>query len=117
MRPISKKQSVLNRKLHAVYSEIAQEREPICEACGYALPLSHSHVISQKRCKILHKPELIYDKANIFLECFGYSNSCHEKTESLNYERMRYAHNFQKKMELFEKHDPQTFNKLKMQMT
>ena len=43
-----------------VCDEIDNEREQYCEATGRTdLPLSHSHTISQRRCKNLGKTELI----------------------------------------------------------
>ena len=66
----------LNQKLHLVYKEIDQERERKCEGCGRIdLPLSHSHIISREL-----RPDLITDKNNIQLHCFGDTyKTCHEK--------------------------------------
>lgn len=116
MKPISKKQSAINRKRDKTYSEIDHEREPVCEGCGRSgIPLSHSHIISQKRAKYLHRTELIYDKKNISLDCFGFTGSCHEKTESNNYEKMKTLLNFSERIAFIKEHDKQTYDKIMWQ--
>ena len=76
---MSKKQDAINRKYAQVCKEIDAEREPVCSGCGRGdRPLSHAHSISRSRCHALGKDELIYDKNNIEIMCFGSSDTCHE---------------------------------------
>ncbi|MCH7724438.1 MAG: hypothetical protein IIC76_14035 [Bacteroidetes bacterium] len=82
MKQVSNKQAIIKRKLHGVYEQIDNEREQVCQGCGRSdKPLSHSHIISQKRCKEIGKTELIWDKDNIEIECFGNNNDCHNVWE------------------------------------
>lgn len=67
MKKVSKKQSVINRKLKKVYKELALERPKYCTGCGrnhLAVNLSHSHIIPRSR-----RPELQLDKRNITYHC------------------------------------------------
>lgn len=65
MKKISNKQAKINRELHKVYNEIAEEREHKCSGCDrYDRPLSHSHLISRPR-----RPDLITCKTNIVYHC------------------------------------------------
>ncbi len=64
--------------MREVYAEIDSEREPICEGCGKPLPVSHSHLLSQRS-----REDLTDDKRNIRLHCFGNYNSCHDKWERM----------------------------------
>lgn len=117
MKPISKKQSAINRKRDKAYSEIDHEREPICAGCGKSgIPLSHSHIISQKRAKYLHKPELIYDKNNISLDCYTDSNSCHQRWESGKYDKVEGLMNYGQRLEYLRVNDHQAYMKLVMQI-
>lgn len=50
-----------------------------CEACGGKDEIAtHDHTVSQKRCKELHKTELIWDEENIKFSCI----KCHNEWES-----------------------------------
>ena len=113
MKAVSNKQAVIKRKLNAVYQQIDNDREPVCEGCGRGdKPLSHSHTISQKRCKQLGKTELIWDAANIELECFGDKYCCHDKWERGTQVEKWYLDNYLRKLEYIKKHDPQQAIKL-----
>lgn len=113
MRNVSKKQAIIKRKLSEVYSEIDNEREPVCQGCDRgSRPLSHSHTIGQKRCKQLGKTELIWDKDNIEIECFGNRDFCHEKWEKGTIKQKRKMKNFERKLEYVKKHDPEGYIKL-----
>ena len=115
MRSVSKKQANINRELVKTYQKIDIEREPICQGCGSGnKPLSHSHTISQKKCKELGKPELISDENNIELECFGTSESCHEKWERAPVKEKSKMLNFEKKMAYLKIHDPQKHTIMKI---
>lgn len=58
-----------------------------CQGCGKVRAQGSSHIISQKRCKHLHKTELIWTRFNFFPAC----HNCNSRWESndttlLNYE-------------------------------
>lgn len=111
MKQVSNKQAAINRQLHATYDKIDNSREPVCEGCGRGnRPLSHSHTISQKRCKEIRKPELISDEKNIELECFGNLDYCHDTWEHGSPEKKAKMLNYQRKIEYIKIHDPQNRN-------
>lgn len=84
MRKISKKQSVINRRLKKVYEEIAYDRSQFCTGCGTHDTLTHSHIIPRSR-----RSDLVTDKRNITYHCL----QCHNKWEGkqrielMDYER------------------------------
>ena len=106
----SNKQTAIDYQLRKTYQQIDNEREPVCEGCGRGdKPLSHSHTISRNRCKQIGKPELIYDKNNIELECFGTSTSCHDVWDGAGIKDQMKLNNFNKKMLFIEEHDAERF--------
>ena len=115
MKAVSNKQAVINRKLNAVYQQIDNDREPVCQGCDRSdKPLSHSHTISQKQCKQIEKPELIWDAENIEIECFGDKTCCHYYWEHGTIEQKQNMDNYLRKLEYLEKHDPQGAIKLNL---
>ena len=114
-------QSEIKYNLIETYIQIDSERESVCEGCNRSLPLSHSHTISQARCKQLGKTELIWDKENIFLECFdvpcSYSTYCHNIWSNGDLEKKKRLLNFGKKLEYIKIHDPETYQKLTWSQT
>ena len=115
MKKVSKDQAIIKRQLHSTYQQIDVEREPVCQGCSRTdKPISHSHTISQKRCKEIGKKELIWDENNIEFECFGTNRSCHEIWERGGIiDRMK-LFNFDRKMEYLEKNDLQKHVILKL---
>lgn len=106
----SNKQAAIDYQLRKTYEQIDSEREPVCTGCDRGdKPLSHSHTISRNRCKQIGKPELIYDKANIEIECFGSSTSCHDIWEYESITKRMQLNNFEGKMRYIEQHDPEQF--------
>lgn len=115
MKKVSNKQAVIKRKLNEVYAIIDNEREPVCQGCNRGdKPLSHSHTISQKKCKELGKVELIWDKDNIEIECFGSKGDCHDIWERGSIIEKMKLRNFKRKLEYIEKHDPQRHRVLQL---
>ncbi len=108
----------INKNLKEVYKYIDLDRLPICQGCNspHNPPLSHSHTISQARCKSLGKTELIWDEENIEIECFGAPSSnpteCHNIWEVSNLEMKKTLFNFKKKLEYIKIHDQETYKKL-----
>lgn len=106
MKQVSNKQAVIKRKLRETYEQIDNEREQICQGCGRSdKPLSHSHTISQKRCKEIGKPELIWDKDNIEIECFGNNEDCHNIWEKGTLLEKMLLLNFPEKLKYLRLHD------------
>lgn len=109
----SDKQSAIEYQLRKVYEQIDLARDPVCTGCGRGdKPLSHSHTIARSRCKQLGKPELIFDPANIEIECFGTNKSCHDIWEYEGIVKRMELDNFDKKLEYIEKEDPEKFRSL-----
>lgn len=114
---MSKKQDSIERELRKTYQLIDTEREPICQGCGRGdKPLSHSHTISRARCKQIGKPELISDKDNIEIECFGTNEDCHNIWEYEGIKKRMTLDNFDRKLEYIEKHDPERFKSIQIQI-
>lgn len=110
-------QSEINERLKVAYKSIDQARDPICQGTGRSdLPLSHSHTISQARCKELGKTELIWDEDNIELENFhepsSFPTAAHNIWEVGSLEQKKTLLNFTRKLQYIELHDQQTFQKL-----
>lgn len=83
IRKISSKQLEIKIRYRQTCEEIDHEREHICTGCGTNQALCHSHLISQKDCKLIGKPELIYDKRDITFHCMSpVNNCCSQKWES-----------------------------------
>src|SRR5689334_10424914 len=76
IKRISKKKAKRDGEMHKSYGEIDLDRDRVCEGCGLNLPLSHSHLLSQQ-----DRPDLVADKRNIRLHCFGNYKSCHDTWE------------------------------------
>lgn len=106
-------QAEINKRYKEVCSQIDLERERYCEATGRTdLPLSHSHTISQRRCKHLRKTELIWDKDNIFLESMGTSDSGHVTWDHGNLDDKKKLFNFERKLAYIKIHDQETYQKI-----
>ncbi len=113
----TEKQQIIDKKYSEVVKEILSERDPCCETCGkHNMPLSISHTISRKRCKEINRIDLITDKENLVVECFGapssYPTECHnlweinnlKKIQEINPEMLR------KKMQFIKQNDLQLYN-------
>lgn len=75
---------------------------PRCEETGERAQCS-SHIISQKRCKELHKTELIWDADNFYPATYE-ANSRWESND-------RTLKNYDKYMKFVQKHDPEGYLK------
>lgn len=100
-------QAYINRKL----SEI--ECVGMCEAYAIFPAMDKDHTIPQKRCKDLHKTELIWDTANIAFS----SRTAHVEWESYRSGRFEDHANVVQRMLYVKKHDPETFIKRKIWMS
>ncbi len=111
---VSQQQIKINLKL--IYEVIDNTRAQMCEGSGkFNVPLSHSHTISQARCKEIGKTELIWDEDNIFLEEFEAPTSnpqvAHNIWESGSIQKKMRLLNFDKKMRYMQQHDKETYIK------
>lgn len=115
---ISKKQQEIKKLLYIAYSEIDNERQPICTGCnkyqGGDIRLSHSHIISQADCKAIGKPELIYDKRDITFHCLDFGNNvgCHRKWESKDPKIMSTLLDYETNMAFINNVSKALFNKI-----
>jgi len=107
IKKISNKKAEINKKLHKVYKVIDQSREQICEGCGKPLPLSHSHLLSQK-----NREDLICDEENIRLHCFGNYHSCHDKWERGIPSEVATMLDFKENLEYIKTVDIKIYNKI-----
>ena len=87
IKQISPEQAEIERRYKIMIADMDYTEEKVCSGClryqGGEIRLSHSHLISRKRCKEIGRPELIYDRENIQYHCmnFGEHKGCHEKWE------------------------------------
>lgn len=110
-------QQDIAERLKVAYKSIDQAREPICQGTGRSdLPLSHSHTISQARCKQLGKTELIWDEDNIELEGFhepsSFPTAAHNIWEVGSLQQKKTLLNFTRKLQYIKLHDPEIYRKL-----
>jgi len=110
---LSNKQSKVKNGLREIYAEIDAERLPVCQGCGcFDGHIAHSHTISQKRCKQLHKEHLITNKGNIELMC----NKCHRVWETGKLILAQKLINCQSMIAFVKIHDTETYNKITSQL-
>jgi hypothetical protein len=107
----------IKRKTAETYDKIGQDRAKFCQGCGrWDVPLSHSHIIPQARCKVLGKTELIWDKDNIHYHCFNDSSSCHLKWETGNPVELIKMLDLEENIFYLEKHDPEGLKKIMIKL-
>lgn len=115
---VSLKQQEIKKNLSIAYNEIDSERELICTGCnkyqGGDIRLSHSHIISQKDCKLIGKPELIYDKKDITYHCVDFGNNigCHRKWESKDPKIMSTLLDYESNMIFIKSQSIELYNKI-----
>lgn len=83
-------QAYSKQELHRVYDQIALERPHVCDECGIALYISHSHLIPRG---LYGKLAIV--KINIVYHCMTVGNhkGCHDQFDSMNVATMK---NFEK---------------------
>ena len=80
----------------------------MCEGCGRGdVALSHSHILSRH-----HRPDLMCDKRNIRLHCFGFTGNCHQKWENFVPEQVTQMLDFVDNMEYIAQADPKIFQRM-----
>lgn len=99
-------QGQIDARLKKSYRQ--NESDYVCQSRGVncqTSPCDHDHSISQKRCKELHKAELIYDPENWVISC----RACHSEHESWKSGLNQLHKNYTKRMEYMKKHDPEGY--------
>ena len=110
---ISVKQQEIKQALKITYNEIDNEREHLCDGCGTNQALCHSHIISQKDCKLIGKPELISDKRNIHYHCMSPVNGCcNQKWESKDPKIMSQLLDYESNMAFINHVSKELYNKI-----
>lgn len=78
------KQSLINSKLSASYKIYDAITPKVCSGCGRnGVVMYHSHIISQKRCKEIGMPELIYTKTELGYNFVYDCTECHDIWEAV----------------------------------
>lgn len=96
-------QAVIDRKRSEAYRKRYEGNpHPLCEETGVYAQGS-SHIISQARCKQLHKTELIWDFGNFFPATHVVNLRWESNDTTLK--------NYWKYMEYLKKHDPEGYEK------
>jgi len=90
-------------RLRKAYEQTRFRR--ICECCGVSPADEHDHTISKKRCKQLHKTELIWDSGNWSDSC----RKCHKIYESYKSGLFQTHKNVIERMLFIKKHDLEGF--------
>lgn len=102
------KQSTIISNLSRAYRDKHENNpRPICAACQQAQATDNDHTIAQRRCKELHKTELIWNPINFEDSCRG----CHMEWEQYKSGEFSKHKNFERRMEVLEMHDPEGYNK------
>lgn len=85
IKKMTPEQAEIKRLYKIACDDMDYTSERVCSGClkyQGEVALSHSHIISQKDCKAIGRPELIYDRENLAYHCMGSSDSCHLKHEN-----------------------------------
>ena len=103
IRKVGVPQAEINRKLSETYKRMDAIHKP-----GFGM--THDHTISQKRCKQLKKPWLIWHEGNI-----EYSDlTIHNQWESYKDGKFAKHKNFEKRMAFLKEHDIEGWEKRMM---
>lgn len=101
-------QSVINRRLSDAYKrKHVGNPNPICEGCGQAYADDNDHTISQRRCKEIGLPELIWNSQNIVSSC----RQCHQEWENYKSGKWLDHINAPERMAFIKRYDMETYNK------
>lgn len=103
IKKVSKKQTSIKRELQEAYAYKATltANQMHCDGCESTYWDDRDHTISQKRCKDIGKPELIWNVDNIEYSC----RECHMAWESYKSGEFRHHKNFERRMAFMKEHD------------
>ncbi len=104
---ISPKQQDIKTLLRLAYEQkaIVTNNQDWCSGCKQSHWHHRDHSISQKRCKELGKPELIYNLDNFEYSCAN----CHAAWEGFKSGEFRKHRNFESRMAFMKIHDYQGY--------
>lgn len=100
-------QQTINGRLSRQYNKSKDLSYTWCQGCKHNHAIEHDHTISQARCKVLHKTELIWDPENWSYSC----RTCHGEWESYKSGTFEEHKNVIKRMLFVKEHDPEGFMK------
>ena len=101
-------QATIDRRRSLAYKvEAQQQYNLVCEGCNAAIAVDHSHIISQSKCKMLQRTELIYDPSNWFRSC----RKCHEIWEKKKSKEFGNLKNIDELLTFLEANDPEEYKK------
>jgi hypothetical protein len=99
-------QTIKRRYSQAIKEKHQDSPIKICQGCGIRKAEHNDHTISQKRCKQIHKSELIYDPDNFVDSC----PICHNQWESYKSGEYLDHNNAAERMLFMKQHDPEGYN-------
>lgn len=100
-------QAQIDKKLSETYRKAyAGEPHPYCHGCGKRATET-SHIISQRRCKILRKTELIWNVENMFPAC----RDCHMLFEGFKNEKVFQLFNYKQCLNFIKLHDSKDYER------
>ncbi len=113
------KQSTINNHLTQAYKHFDAVTPKVCSGCGRSdKPLTHSHIISQKRCKEIGKEHLIYMKmplaefpmASEYAYNFVYDcHDCHQIWEAVKNPAWKELNNIFYRNDILKMFDPEGY--------
>lgn len=106
------KQWSIKRRLREAYKRYDAITPKVCSGCGRGgLVMYHSHIISQKRCKELGVPELIWRNTEIGLNFVYDCDECHGIWEAIKNPAWKRLNNVTYRMEMLKMFDPEGYQK------
>lgn len=117
IKKLSPKKAEIKKQLTLVYKEMDYITEPVCTGCdryqGGDIKLSHSHIISQKECEEIGRPDLITNIDNLTYHCMSFAGNkgCHLIWE--NPKRRSELKDYQKNMRFIKLASIDLWNKYK----
>jgi len=106
------KQSTINNKLSETYKKYDAITPKVCSGCGRGgVIMHHSHIISQKRCKEIGFPELIYRKTEIGYNFVYDCMECHAIWEAVKNPAWKKLNNIFYRNNILKMFDPEGYQK------
>ena len=96
------------RRRYSISLHDKHEGEPfprVCKACEKRNAVHNDHTISQKRCKQIHKTDLIWDPRNFEDSCA----ICHGQWEAIKNGDWINHKNLESRLRFLKEHDPEGF--------
>lgn len=101
-------QATIDRRLSQSYRDKYETNSGtiICECCGKEPSVHNDHTIAQRRCKILHKTELIWNPENYVRSC----ERCHKQWEAFKAGDWCLHNNVGERLYFLKLHDREGYN-------